>query len=175
MKYINYINKIKALLESNKNNEIISYEDIIKFFIDNFDNINNDNNKDINKEDVIEYFNKNNKFYGNNTDINNFYDDFINILMEIYIQKRLNIFNIYLNNFNKFDKDNDGFINKEEFIELIYSFKNEYIINNNTIITTLCSEIFKNGKMLISINNFIELLSKKDINNKNLFNVLLSS
>ena len=176
IKYNNYINKIKTLLESNKNNEIISYEDIIKFFIDNFDNINNDNNnKDINKEDVIEYFNKNNKFYENNTDINNFYDDFINFLMEIYIQKRLNIFNIYLNNFHKFDKDNDGFINKEEFIELIYSFKNEYIINNNTIITTLCSELFKNGKMLISINDFIEVLSKKDINNKNLFNVLLSS
>ena len=177
VKYFNYINNIKILLESNQTNQSLTHEGIIKYLIDNFDHINTKGNKIIDKEDIIEYFNKykKNNLYENDGNIYNPYDDFINILMKIYIKKGENLFNLFLNNFNKFDKDNDGFINKEEFIELIYSFKNEYIINNNTIITTLCSELFKNGKMLISINNFIELLSKKDINNKNLFNVLLSS
>ena len=93
--------------------------------------------------------------------------------MEIYIKKGENIFNLFLNNFNKFDKDNDGFINKEEFIELIYSFKNENLINNN-IITTLSTELFQKENILLSINKCIEVFSKIDINNKNLLDVLLS-
>ena len=91
----------------------------------------------------------------------------------IYIKKGENLFNLFLNNFNKFDKDNDGFINKEEFIELIYSFKNENLINNN-IITTLSTELFHKENVLMSIKKCIEVFSKIDINNKNLLDVLLS-
>ena len=80
VKYFNYINNIKILLESNKTNQSITYEGIIKFLINNFDNINTNGNKITEKEDIIEYFNKYKKniLCENDGNIYNPYDDFIN-------------------------------------------------------------------------------------------------
>ena len=175
-KFTNYINNIKTLLESNKNQKEISYEEGMKLLIDHLDDI-IDLDKNLIIDDVIESFNKKKEYYLNMEGIyiiKDFKEDFINILMEIYIKRRENKYNRFLSNFKIFDIDNDGLINKEEFIELIYSFKNEYFINNKTIIANLCSELFSKGKINISINNCIEILSKFNINtNKNIFDIIL--
>ena len=178
-KFINYINNIKSLLKNKENYKFISYDEGIKLLIEHLDDILDDKNV-IN--DFMECINKNKKKNleekhndNNNNSINNFAQDFINILLEIYIKRRANQYNIFLTNFKIYDKDNDGFINKEEFIELIYSFKSEYMINNNKIITNLCSELFQKKKSFISLNNCIEILSKFNINNnKDIFEIILS-
>ena len=173
-KFTNYINNIKTLLESNK--EGMSYEEGMKLLVDHLDDI-VDFDKNLIIDDIIESINKKKENYINLEGIyiiKDFKDDFINILMEIYIKRRENKYNTFLSNFKIFDKDNDGFINKEEFIELIYSFKNEYFINNKTIITNLCSELFSKGKINISLNKCIENLSEFNIKtNKNIFNIIL--
>ena len=175
-KFTNYINNIKTLLESNKNQKEISYEEGMKLLIDHLDDI-VDLDKNLIIDDILESINKKKEYYLNMEGIyiiKDFKEDFINILMEIYIKRRENQYNRFLSNFKIFDTDNDGLINKEEFIELIYSFKNEYFINNKTIITNLCSELFCKRKINISINNCIEILSKFNINtNKNIFDVIL--
>ena len=175
-KFTNYINNIKTLLESNKNQKEISYEEGMKLLIDHLDDI-VDLDKNLIIDDILESINKKKEYYLNMEGIyiiKDFKEDFINILMEIYIKRRENQYNRFLSNFKVFDTDNDGLINKEEFIELIYSFKNEYFINNKTIITNLCSELFCKRKINISINNCIEILSKFNINtNKNIFDVIL--
>lgn len=175
-KFTNYIHNIKTLLESNKNQKEISYEEGMKLIIDHLDDI-VDLDKNLIIDDIMESINKRKEYYLNMEGIyiiKDFKEDFINILMEIYIKRRENQYNRFLSNFKVFDTDNDGLINKEEFIELIYSFKNEYFINNKTIITNLCSELFCKRKINISINNCIEILSKFNINtNKNIFDVIL--
>ena len=175
-KFTNYINNIKTLLESNKNQKEISYEEGMKLLIDHLDDI-VDLDKNLIIDDILESINKKKEYYLNMEGIyiiKDFEEDFINILMEIYIKRRENQYNRFLSNFKIFDTDNDGLINKEEFIELIYSFKNEYFINNKTIITNLCSELFCKRNINISINNCIEILSKFNINtNKNIFDVIL--
>ena len=175
-KFTNYINNIKTLLESNKNQKEISYEEGMKLLIDHLDDI-VDLDKNLIIDDILESINKKKEYYLNMEGIyiiKDFKEDFINILMEIYIKRRENQYNRFLSNFKIFDTDNDGLINKEEFIELIYSFKNEYFINNKTIITNLCSELFCKRNINISINNCIEILSKFNINtNKNIFDVIL--
>lgn len=175
-KFTNYINNIKTLLESNKNQIEIPYEEGMKLIIDHLDDI-IDLDKNLIIDDIMESINKRKEYYLNMEGIyiiKDFKEDFINILMEIFIKRRENQYNRFLSNFKVFDTDNDGLINKEEFIELIYSFKNEYFINNKTIITNLCSELFCKRKINISINNCIEILSKFNINtNKNIFDVIL--
>ena len=178
-KYIDYINKINNLVENEKNiKENINYEDGIKLLIDNMDEI--CDNKNVIIDEVVNYFNiikdKLNENNDNNEEgvMNILGKYFVNILLEIQIKNREKQYNIFLNNFKIYDKDDDGFINKEEFIELIYSFQNDYIINNNKIITSLCSELFKQNKLYISINESIEILSKTNINNKDIFDILLS-
>lgn len=175
-KFTNYINNIKTLLESNKNQKEISYEEGMKLLIDHLDDI-VDLDKNLIIDDIMESINKRKEYYLNMEGIyiiKDFKEDFINILMEIYIKRRENQYNRFLSNFKIFDTDNDGLINKEEFIELIYSFKNEYFINNKTIITNLCSELFCKRNINISINNCIEILSKFNINNnKNIFDIIL--
>ena len=179
MKYINFINSIKTFLENNKIKEGFNYEEGMKMLLDNIDKINE--NKDINKNDVLEAIHKL-KIKRNDTkkeEYNNLSkvlcEDFIKILLEIYINKKENQYNLFLNNFQIYDKDGDGLVNKEEFIEIIYLFKNEYILNNNKIIPNLCSELFQRGKCSVSVNNCIEILFKTNINNnKNLFDILTS-
>jgi len=173
-KFTNYINNIKTLLESNK--EGMSYEEGMKLLVDHLDDI-VDFDKNLIIDDIMESINKKKENYLNLEGIyiiKDFKEDFINILMEIYIKRRENKYNTFLSNFKIFDKDNDGFINKEEFIELIYSFKNEYFINNKTIITNLCSELFSKGKINISLNKCVENLSEFNIKtNKNIFDIIL--
>ena len=178
-KYIDYINKINNLVENEKNiKENINYEDGIKLLIDNMDEI--CDNKNVIIDEVVNYFNiikdKLNENNDNNEEgvMNILGKYFVNILLEIQIKNREKQYNIFLNNFKIYDKDDDGFINKEEFIELIYSFQNDYIINNNKIITSLCSELFKPNKLYISINESIEILSKTNIHTKDIFDILLS-
>ena len=178
-KYIDYINKINNLVENEKNiKENINYEDGIKLLIDNMDEI--CDNKNVIIDEVVNYFNiikdKLNENNDNNEEgvMNILGKYFVNILLEIQIKNREKQYNIFLNNFKIYDKDDDGFINKEEFVELIYSFQNDYIINNNKKITSLCSELFKQNKLYISINESIEILSKTNINNKDIFDILLS-
>ena len=137
-------------------------------------------NKNVIIDEVVNYFNiikdKLNENNDNNEEgvMNILGKYFVNILLEIQIKNREKQYNIFLNNFKIYDKDDDGFINKEEFIELIYSFQNDYIINNNKIITSLCSELFKQNKLYISINESIEILSKTNIHTKDIFDILLS-
>ena len=178
-KYIDYINKINNLVENEKNiKENINYEDGIKLLIDNMDEI--CDNKNVIIDEVVNYFNiikdKLNEIDDNNEEgvMNILGKYFVNILLEIQIKNREKQYNIFLNNFKIYDKDDDGFINKEEFIELIYSFQNDYIINNNKIISSLCSELFKQNKLYISINESIEILSKTNIHTKDIFDILLS-
>ena len=178
-KYIDYINKINNLVENEKNiKENINYEDGIKLLIDNMDEI--CDNKNVIIDEVVNYFNiikdKLNENNDNNEEgvMNILGKYFVNILLEIQIKNREKQYNIFLNNFKIYDKDDDGFINKEEFVELIYSFQNDYIINNNKIITSLCSELFKQNKLYISINESIEILSKTNIHTKDIFDILLS-
>ena len=178
-KYIDYINKINNLVENEKNiKENINYEDGIKLLIDNMDEI--CDNKNVIIDEVVNYFNiikdKLNENNDNNEEgvMNILGKYFVNILLEIQIKNREKQYNIFLNNFKIYDKDDDGFINKEEFIELIYSFQNDYIINNNKIISSLCSELFKQNKLYISINESIEILSKTNIHTKDIFDILLS-
>ena len=177
-KYIDYINKINNLVENEKNiKENINYEDGIKLLIDNMDEI--CDNKNVIIDEVVNYFNiikdKLNEKNNNNNEesvMNILGKYFVNILLEIQIKNREKQYNIFLNNFKIYDKDDDGFINKEEFIELIYSFQNDYIINNNKIISSLCSELFKQNKLYISINESIEILSKTNIHTKDIFDIL---
>ena len=178
-KYIDYINKINNLVENEKNiKENINYEDGIKLLIDNMDEI--CDNKNVIIDEVVNYFNiikdKLNENNDNNEEgvMNILGKYFVNILLEIQINNREKQYNIFLNNFKIYDKDDDGFINKEEFVELIYSFQNDYIINNNKIISSLCSELFKQNKLYISINESIEILSKTNIHTKDIFDILLS-
>jgi hypothetical protein len=179
-KYIDYINKINNLVENEKNiKENINYEDGIKLLIDNMDEI--CDNKNVIIDEVVNYFNiikdKLNEKNNNNNEesvMNILGKYFVNILLEIQIKNREKQYNIFLNNFKIYDKDDDGFINKEEFVELIYSFQNDYIINNNKIITSLCSELFKQNKLYVSINESIEILSKTNIHTKDIFDILLS-
>ena len=178
-KYIDYINKINNLVENEKNiKENINYEDGIKLLIDNMDEI--CDNKNVIIDEVVNYFNiikdKLNENNDNNEEgvMNILGKYFVNILLEIQINNREKQYNIFLNNFKIYDKDDDGFINKEEFVELIYSFQNDYIINNNKIISSLCSELFKPNKLYISINESIEILSKTNIHTKDIFDILLS-
>jgi len=175
-KYIDYINKINNLVENEKNiKENINYEDGIKLLIDNMDEI--CDNKNVIIDEVVNYFNIiRDKLNENNEEgvMNILGKYFVNILLKIQIKNREKQYNIFLNNFKIYDKDDDGYINKEEFIELIYSFQNDYIINNNKIISSLCSELFKQNKLYISINESIEILSKTNIHTKDIFDILLS-
>ena len=178
-KYIDYINKINNLVENEKNiKENINYEDGIKLLIDNMDEI--CDNKNVIIDEVVNYFNiikdKLNENNDNNEEgvMNILGKYFVNILLEIQIKNREKQYNIFLNNFKIYDKDDDGFINKEEFVELIYSFQNDYIINNNKIISSLCSELFRQNRLYISINESIEMLSKTNIHTKDIFDILLS-
>ena len=179
IKYINYINKIKDLLECNKNQDNISYEEGMKLLMDNIKDIND--SKDININEIAEQVKITNEERKDhlNENFNNIVDvlcgDFINILLKVLVEKREKQYNCFLSNFKVYDKEEDGLINKEEFIEMIYSFKNKYILNNNKIISELCIDLFPKGKLYISINNCIEILSKRKINNnKTVFDSLLS-
>ena len=171
MKYANYLKNIKALFENNKNKENITYEEGIKIFMNNLNNI--IDNNELNKDDILDCLNKNKKNYDDNI-INSLCNDFINVLLELQIKKRENKYNIFLTKFKIYDTNDDGYISKEEFIELIYSFKNELIYKNINVISSLCSELFKSNKKLISINNCIETLSKSNINNINIYDILFS-
>ena len=171
MKYANYLKNIKALFENNKNKENITYEEGIKIFMNNLNNI--IDNNELNKDDILDCLNKKKKNYDDNI-INNLCNDFINVLLELQIKKRENKYNIFLTKFKIYDTNDDGYISKEEFIELIYSFKNELIYKNINVISELCSELFKSNKKLISINNCIETLSKSNINNINIYDILFS-
>ena len=171
MKYANYLKNIKALFENNKNKENITYEEGIKIFMNNLNDI--IDNNELNKDDILNCLNKKKKNYDDNI-INNLCNDFINVLLELQIKKRENKYNIFLTKFKIYDTNDDGYISKEEFIELIYSFKNELIYKNINVISSLCSELFKSNKKLISINNCIETLSKSNINNINIYDILFS-
>ena len=171
MKYANYLKNIKTLFENNKNKENITYEEGIKIFMNNLNNI--IDNNELNKDDILDCLNKKKKNYDDNI-INNLCNDFINVLLELQIKKRENKYNIFLTKFKIYDTNDDGYISKEEFIELIYSFKNELIYKNINVISELCSELFKSNKKLISINNCIETLSKSNINNINIYDILFS-
>ena len=171
MKYANYLKNIKTLFENNKNKENITFEEGIKIFMNNLNNI--IDNNELNKDDILDCLNKKKKNYDDNI-INNLCNDFINVLLELQIKKRENKYNIFLTKFKIYDTNDDGYISKEEFIELIYSFKNELIYKNINVISELCSELFKSNKKLISINNCIETLSKSNINNINIYDILFS-
>ena len=171
MKYANYLKNIKTLFENNKNKENITFEEGIKIFMNNLNNI--IDNNELNKDDILDCLNKKKKNYDDNI-INNLCNDFINVLLELQIKKRENKYNIFLTKFKIYDTNDDGYISKEEFIELIYSFKNELIYKNINVISSLCSELFKSNKKLISINNCIETLSKSNINNINIYDILFS-
>ena len=171
MKYANYLKNIKALFENNKNKENITFEEGIKIFMNNLNNI--IDNNELNKDDILDCLNKKKKNYDDNI-INNLCNDFINVLLELQIKKRENKYNIFLTKFKIYDTNDDGYISKEEFIELIYAFKNELIYKNINVISELCSELFKSNKKLISINNCIETLSKSNINNINIYDILFS-
>ena len=171
MKYANYLKNIKTLFENNKNKENITFEEGIKIFMNNLNNI--IDNNELNKDDILDCLNKKKKNYDDNI-INNLCNDFINVLLELQIKKRENKYNIFLTKFKIYDTNDDGYISKEEFIELIYSFKNELIYKNINVISELCSELFKSNKKLISINNCIEALSKSNINNINIYDILFS-
>ena len=171
MKYANYLKNIKALFENNKNKENITFEEGIKIFMNNLNDI--IDNNELNKDDILDCLNKKKKNYDDNI-INNLCNDFINVLLELQIKKRENKYNIFLTKFKIYDTNDDGYISKEEFIELIYSFKNELIYKNINVISELCSELFKSNKKLISINNCIETLSKSNINNINIYDILFS-
>ena len=171
MKYANYLKNIKTLFENNKNKENITYEEGIKIFMNNLNNI--IDNNELNKDDILDCLNKKKKNYDDNI-INNLCNDFINVLLELQIKKRENKYNIFLTKFKIYDTNDDGYMSKEEFIELIYSFKNELIYKNINVISELCSELFKSNKKLISINNCIETLSKSNINNINIYDILFS-
>ena len=171
MKYANYLKNIKALFENNKNKENITFEEGIKIFMNNLNDI--IDNNELNKDDILDCLNKKKKNYDDNI-INNLCNDFINVLLELQIKKRENKYNIFLTKFKIYDTNDDGYISKEEFIELIYSFKNELIYKNINVISELCSELFKSNKKLISINNCIETLSKSNISNINIYDILFS-
>ena len=171
MKYANYLKNIKTLFENNKNKENITYEEGIKIFMNNLNDI--IDNNELNKDDILDCLNKKKKNYDDNI-INNLCNDFINVLLELQIKKRENKYNIFLTKFKIYDTNDDGYISKGEFIELIYSFKNELIYKNINVISELCSELFKSNKKLISINNCIETLSKSNISNVNIYDILFS-
>ena len=171
MKYMNYLKNIEELLNNKKDKDKITYEEGIKIFINKLSNINNNN--ELNIEDILNCLNEKKKNYNDNI-INNLSNDFINVLLELQIKKREKQYNIFLTRFKIYDSNDDEYINKEEFIELIYSFKNDHIYKNIKIISTLCSDLFKQNKKFISINNCIEALSISNINNINIFDILLS-
>ena len=113
-KFTNYINNIKTLLESNKNQKEISYEEGMKLLIDHLDDI-VDLDKNLINDDIVESINKKKEYYLNMEGIyiiKDFKEDFINILMEIFIKRRENHYNRFLSNFKIIDTDNDGLVNK---------------------------------------------------------------
>ena len=181
-----YYNDIKIIQKkfesilSNKNNDLIRYDEWIKLVENNISEFNS-KEEYINK--IIEYINNKNEaneIYkninkdknGNLTEKNILVKDFINIFLEIKIKIRENKYNIFLNNFKQCDKDNNGLIDKDEFIELIYFYKNIDNINKQ-IINRINSELNKLPENYISINDCLELLSKAYIDNKNILNLLL--
>ena len=172
VKYMNYFKNINTILEKNNAMENITYDEGIQLFINNLENIVDKN--ELNIEEVLNCLNKKKKNYSEKL-IYNLGNDFINALLELQIKRRENQYNIFLTKFKIYDKNDDGYINKEEFIEMIYSFKSDYIYKNNKIISSLCSELFNLNKSLISINNCIEALSKSNINNINIYDILFLS
>ena len=171
-KYMNYFKNINTVLEKNNAIENITYDEGIQLLINNLENIVDKN--ELNIEEVLNCLNKKKKNYSENI-IYNLGNDFINALLELQIKRRENQYNIFLTKFKIYDKNDDGYINKEEFIEMIYSFKSDYIYKNNKIISSLCSELFNLNKSLISINNCIETLSKSNIKNINIYDILFLS
>ena len=171
-KYMNYFKNINTILEKNNAMENITYDEGIQLLINNLENIVDKN--ELNIEEVLNCLNKKKKNYSENI-IYNLGNDFINALLELQIKRRENQYNIFLTKFKIYNKNDDGYINKEEFIEMIYSFKSDYIYKNNKIISSLCSELFNLNKSLISINNCIETLSKSNINNINIYDILFLS
>jgi len=152
-----------------KLNGFIKYEEWI--------NIINNNLKYIDKDEaineVMNYINKKNKIdekyqkknESNINRLNILFNDFTKVLLNIQINFREKYLNRLSTNFKICDKDNDGYINRKEFEELIKSFKNIYFINNK-LIETLLEKIDPLRKNKISFNCCVEILEEKNLDNQ---------
>ena len=132
------------------------------------------NSKDSNNlENKITYIlqNKNliyeNKFQeNNNINIEIKYKDFVQILHEYHIKSRENFLKHFTKEFNKVDTDNNGIINEDEFVSLIFNFKifNSLEFSNKSKL--LLKKVAKYDKSHITYSDCIEVFSKEKYNNE---------
>ena len=88
------------------------------------------------------------------------FKDFIKILHEYKIKTREKYLRNFVMKFKKYDQDNNGIINEEEFINLIFSlnlFRNR--VNENVV--ELLTIIDPNNNKQITFSECVELLSNQ--------------
>ena len=153
----------------------IKYEEWIDIINNNLEYI--DKEEAINE--VMNYINKRNKIdekyqkinESNINRLNILFNDFTKVLLNIQINSREKYLNRLSTNFKICDKDNDGYINRKEFEELIRSFKNIYFINNK-LIESLLEKIDPLRKNKISFNQCVEILGEKNLDNQSILELM---
>jgi Ca2+-binding EF-hand superfamily protein len=153
----------------------IKYEEWIEIINNNLEYI--DKEEAINE--VMNYINKRNKIdekyqkinESNINRLNILFNDFTKVLLNIQINSREKYLNRLSTNFKICDKDNDGYINRKEFEELIRSFKNIYFINNK-LIESLLEKIDPLRKNKISFNQCVEILGEKNLDNQSILELM---
>ena len=166
--------ELDSLLDE-KLNGFINYEEWI--------NIINNNLKYIDKDEaineVMNYINKRNKIdekyqkknESNINGLNILFNDFTKVILNIQINFREKYLNRISTNFKICDKDNDGYINRKEFEEMIRSFKNIYFINNK-LIDSLLEKIDPLRKNKISFNHCVDILREKNLDNQSILELM---
>ena len=158
-----------------KLNGFIKYEEWINIISNNLKYI----DKDEAINEVMNYINKRNKIdekyqkknESNVNGLNILFNDFTKVILNIQINFREKYLNRLSTNFKICDKDNDGYINRKEFEELIRSFKNIYFINNK-LIESLLEKIDPLRKNKISFNQCVEILGEKNLDNQSILELM---
>ena len=158
-----------------KLNGFIKYEEWINLINNNLEYM----DKDEAINEVMNYINKRNKIdekymkknESNLNGLNILFNDFTKVLLNIQINFREKYLNRLSTNFKLYDKDNDGYINRKEFEELIRSFKNIYFINNK-LIESLLEKIDPLRKNKISFNHCVEILGDKNLDNQSILELM---
>lgn len=158
-----------------KLNGFIKYEEWINIISNNLKYI----DKDEAINEVMNYINKRNKIdekyqkknESNVNGLNILFNDFTKVILNIQINFREKYLNRLSTNFKICDKDNDGYINRKEFEELIRSFKNIYFINNK-LIESLLEKIDPLRKNKISFNHCVDILGEKNLDNQSILELM---
>ena len=132
------------------------------------------NSKDSNiLEKKISYILKNNNLiYENelqenkNINIEIKYKDFVQILHEFHIKSRENFLKNFTKEFNKVDTDNNGIINEDEFVSLIFKYKIYNSLEFSNKSKLLLKKVAKFDKSHITYSDCIEVFSKEKYNNE---------